>query len=66
MAEAAGIALAVAGLFPLCVDGFNLIKDCFTAPKDAEDGWNRIFIQSGVCLFNKRKLVRADTSSRYL
>lgn len=65
MAEAVGIALAVAGLFPVCVDGFNLIKDCFTAPKDAEDGWNRIFIQSGVRLFIGRMSFYADTLSRY-
>ena len=36
--KAAGIALAVAGLFPICVDGFSLINDCLTAPKFAQDG----------------------------
>ena len=59
--EVAGIALAVAGLFPICVDGFNLINDCFTAPKDAQDGWNRIFIQSGVGLINECTSFPANT-----
>lgn len=59
--EVAGIALAVAGLFPICVDGFNLINDCFTAPKDAQDGWNRIFIQSGVGLFKNCNSSPANT-----
>ena len=50
-ATAAGIALAVVGLFPLCRDGFTLIVSCFQAHKDVKDAAIRLNIASGVHVF---------------
>ncbi len=51
-ATAAGIALAVVGLFPLCRDGFSLIVACFQAHKDVKDAAIRLYIASGVRTFS--------------
>lgn len=48
---AAGMALAVVGLFPLCGDGFSLIVTCFQAHKDVKDAAIRLYIASGVRTF---------------
>lgn len=41
-ATAGGLVLSVIGLFPLCVDGFMVITQCFTAHKDVQDAMTRI------------------------
>jgi hypothetical protein len=45
---AAGIALSVIGLVPLCAAGFQMIEDCIDAPKDALREFDFILIQRGV------------------
>lgn len=46
---AAGIALSVISLFPLCAQGFAMIQGGFSASKDNRQALAMIDIQSGVC-----------------
>lgn len=46
--EAAGIALAVVGLFQTCVQGYQIFSDASKAPKDAENAARRIRIEKAV------------------
>jgi len=45
---AAGLALSVIGLVPLCASGFQLIENCISAPKNAGKAFDLITFQSGV------------------
>jgi hypothetical protein len=47
-ATAAGLALAVIGLVPLCATGFQLIENSVNASKDAAKAFDSITFQSGV------------------
>jgi hypothetical protein len=45
---AAGLALAVVGLVPLCATGFQLIENSINASRDAAKAFDSITFQSGV------------------
>ena len=49
-ASAGGLVLSVIGLFPLCVDGFMVITNCFTAPAEVQYAVTRIEWQKYVLL----------------
>jgi hypothetical protein len=46
--DVAGVVLSVVDLFPMCLNGFDLIGKFFTANKDVRDATTMIFIQRGV------------------
>jgi hypothetical protein len=49
---AAGLALSVVNLVPLCAAGLQMIENCIEAPKDAIRAFDFIRIQSGVCRYS--------------
>lgn len=48
LVTAAGLALAVVGLVPLCATGFQFIENSINASKDAAKAFDSITFQSGV------------------